>query len=54
MIVVNGMRRDNDFVVKKYSTTNGHQLYKIDSIDENGQIVLRSERQSGEAEESED
>lgn len=50
MIVVTGMRRGTDFIAKKYSSTGGHQLYKIDNIDENGNIVLRNERAQGEAE----
>ena len=54
MIVVNGMRRDNDFILKKYATTVGHQLYKIDSIDKEGNIKLRSERYQGEVEDEED
>ena len=51
MIVVTGIRRDTDFIAKKYSTTGGHQLYKIDSIDENGNIELRNARYQGDADE---
>jgi len=54
MIVVTGMRRDTDFIVKKYSNTSGHQLYKIDSIDEFGNIELRSSRAQGEEEDDVD
>lgn len=44
MLMLNGYRRENEFVTKKYSQTNGHQLYKIDSIDKSGNLVLKSER----------
>ena len=54
MIVVTGIRRDSDFIVKKYQSTGGHQLYKIDSIDDKGIIQLRDERYQGEAEEDDD
>ena len=53
MIVVTGMRSDDMFIVKKYSATPGHRLYKIDEIKENGDLILRHERLSGEEEESE-
>ena len=53
MILVNGMRSGEDFIVKKYSSTNGHQLYKIDEV--NGtNIVLRNERYKGDLEEDEE
>lgn len=51
MIVVTGIRRDTDFIAKKYSTTGGHQLYKIDSIDANGNIELRNARYQGDVDE---
>ena len=44
MIAVTGMRSGNDFVVKKYATTEGHQLYKIDKILEDGRLILKTER----------
>ena len=44
MIIVNGMRSGDDFIVKKYSSTVGHQLMKITSIDEEGRITITSER----------
>ncbi|MBQ3944592.1 MAG: hypothetical protein II670_03160, partial [Alphaproteobacteria bacterium] len=50
MIVVTGMRRGDEFVAKKYSTTPGHQLYKIDEVLANGSLVLRSQRAQGESE----
>jgi DNA polymerase-3 subunit alpha len=48
MILVNGMRQGDEFISKKYSSTGGHQLYKIVSIDENGDITLQTERAQGE------
>jgi DNA polymerase-3 subunit alpha len=53
MIVVMGIRSGDDFISKKYASTGGHQLYKIDSIDEFGDLTLRDGRYSGEAEDSE-
>ena len=50
MIVVMGIRSGDDFVSKKYASTGGHQLYKIDSIDEWGDLTLRDSRYQGEAE----
>lgn len=44
MIIVNGMRSGDDFIVKKYASTVGHQLMKITSIDDEGRITVTSER----------
>ena len=49
MIVVTGVRVDDVFLVKKYSSTPGHTLYKIDSINDKGEVNLISERYSSEA-----
>ena len=49
MIVVTGVRVDDVFLVKKYSSTPGHTIYKIDSINDKGEINLISERYSSEA-----
>lgn len=52
MIIVHGMRRGNDFVSKKYaSMQNVHQLYRIEEIDEAGNLTLQSERYKGGIEE---
>jgi DNA polymerase-3 subunit alpha len=54
MLMIQGIRRDDNFIAKKYAKTPGHQLYKIISIDDNGDIVLQGERNQGDYEESED
>lgn len=50
MIVVQGIRRGDEFVTKKYASTGGHQLYHIDEILEDGSLILRSERKQGDEE----
>ena len=54
MIVVLGMRSDDMFITKKYASSSGHQLYKIDSIDKDGNLVLRNERLKGIEEDDEE
>lgn len=51
MIMVQGIRRGDEFVPKKYASSSGHQLYHIDSIDEDGNLELRHERATGYEEE---
>lgn len=51
MIVVMGIRSGDDFISKKYASSGGHQLYKIDEIFEDGTLTLRDCRYQGEAEE---
>lgn len=51
MIVVQGIRNGDSFIAKKYNSTGGHQLYKIDEVYPNGDIKLRSTRYQGELEE---
>lgn len=50
MIVLTGMRSGDDFIVKRYASTPGHQLYKIDELLPSGQLRLRHERYQGEVE----
>ena len=50
MILVQGMRSGDQFMAKKYVSSGGHQLYRIDAIDKDGMLVLRNERYQGEAE----
>lgn len=47
MILVKGIRRGDDFIAKKYASTEGHTLYKIESIDKDGNIKITSERAGG-------
>lgn len=51
MILVQGIRSGDNFIAKKYQSTGGHHLYKITSIDENGNITLQDERYQGGIEE---
>lgn len=54
MIVVMGIRSGDDFIVKKYNSVAGHQLYKVDKINKDGTLILRDSRLAGEAEDEED
>ena len=51
MIVVNGMRSGDDFISKKYASTSGHQLYRIEKINEDGTLELKDHRFQGGIEE---
>ena len=42
--MVQGMRSGDNFMAKKYASTGGHQLYKITSINDSGEIILQTER----------
>ena len=52
MIVVTGIRSGDDFISKTYASTGGHQLYFVDEIRPNGDLVLRHERRHGILEDS--
>lgn len=54
MIVVTGIRSGDDFVSKKYASTGGHQLYRINEILPNGDLVLQDSRYQGGTEEDGD
>lgn len=43
-LMITGYRREDDFVPKKYAATQTHQLYKIEEVKDNGDILLRSQR----------
>ena len=43
-IIVTGIKRDNDFICKKYKNTPYHLVELITSIDENGYIETKMER----------
>ena len=49
-IMVQGIRRGDEFVPKKYASTPGHQLYHIDEIIDKTDLLLRHERKGGIAE----
>ena len=44
LIMVTGIRNGDMFIAKTYKSTNSHKLYKIEEIDKNGDIIIRSER----------
>ena len=50
-LLICGLRSEEEFIAKKYASTGGHQLYKITDIDEQGDILLCSERYKGGIEE---
>ena len=47
MIVVQGFRSGDNFIPKKYASQGGHQLYKIDEILPDGELILRDSRYQG-------
>lgn len=51
MLMISGIRRGDDFVPKKYSSSVGHAMYKITEVKDNGDLVLQYERAKGESEE---
>lgn len=53
-IMVQGMRRGDNFVAKKYASSGGHQLYKILEVKKNGDLILTHERNKGELEDEGD
>ena len=52
MIIVQGIRLDDMFVAKKYASSGGHQLYKIDEVI-GDEIKIRTTRAQGDEEEEE-
>ena len=50
MIMVQGFRSGDNFIPKKYASSSSHQLYKIDSVLADGDLILRDARYQGEAE----
>ena len=53
MIIVQGIRLDDMFVSKKYASSGGHQLYKIDEVIDD-EIKIRTTRAQGDEEEDDD
>lgn len=54
MIVVQGIKSEDGFRLKKYSATPGHLLYKITKVYNNGDLDLTTERPTGDSEDGED
>lgn len=52
MLIIQGMRRDDMFVAKKYASTGGHLIYHIDEVIGN-EIKIRTTRAQGDEEEEE-
>ena len=48
--MIQGFRSGDNFIPKKYASSGGHQLYKIESIEANGDLVLRTNRYQGDME----
>lgn len=44
LVVVNGIRRGDMFVTKRYKNTPSHQLYKITCVNDNGSIEMTNKR----------
>ena len=44
LVIVNGYRRQNQFVTKSYKRSNSHQLYRITKIYDNGMIDMTNKR----------
>jgi DNA polymerase-3 subunit alpha len=47
MIVVMGIRSGDNFIAKKYASSGGHQLYKINEIIDGTELLLTHERYQG-------
>ena len=47
MIVIMGIRSGDNFIAKKYASSNSHQLYKINEIKPNGELILQDSRYQG-------
>lgn len=53
MIVVMGVRSGDNFIPKKYASSTGHQLYRIEEIIDGTELILKHERYQGGIEEEE-
>lgn len=47
IVMLQGYRRDDEFVCKKYSRTPGHHVIKIKEVRPNGDLVIQTERYQG-------
>jgi DNA polymerase-3 subunit alpha len=50
-IVIQGIRSGDNFIPKKYASSSSEQLYKITSIDKDGDLVITHQRYQGGIEE---
>ena len=50
ILMIQGIRRGDDFIAKKYSNTGGHQLYKVLDISNEEELIIQSERYGGQDE----
>ena len=50
MLVVQGFRSEDSFIPKKYTNSQGHQLYRIQHMTKTGNLDLQTERAKGIAE----
>ena len=50
LVMVNGYRRGETFVLKAYKRTNSHQLYKITNVDKDGSLDMTNKRYGEEEE----
>ena len=48
MIIVTGIRSGDNFIAKKYATSDGHTLYKVDEIIDGTDLRIKYERYQGE------
>ena len=46
-VMIQGFRRGDEFVAKKYASTPGHHIVKISSINTDGEITIQEERYQG-------
>ena len=46
-LLITGCRREDQFVAKTYANTEGHQLYLIEDVEEDGSIKIRHDRYTG-------
>jgi hypothetical protein len=44
LVIINGFRRGDMFMSKKYSKTKSHQLYKITQINQDGSLEMTNDR----------
>lgn len=43
-LMILGIRKEDNFIAKKYKKTGGHRICKINSVNENGELLIATER----------